>query len=105
MRVAGVLVRSSLVTACLLFALACEQQLPREPDIGREVEPIIGGQIDTGDPAVALIVFADDSGAFTCTGTLISPTAILTAGHCVVRNAECNSPWDSSACVANPAQD
>ena len=87
-----------------LVALAgCEPQLPSEPDIADGRESIVGGTLDHGDPAVALIVYADSQGAYVCTGTLIAEDAILTAGHCVVRDAMCNSPWNPSACEANPA--
>lgn len=47
--------------------------------------PIIGGQPTTGDPAVAaLLAFDDEQQLFAiCSGTLITPTILLTAAHCV----------------------
>jgi hypothetical protein len=44
---------------------------------------ITGGEAD-GDrhPNVGLIVFYQPDGRFRCSGTLISPTILLTAGHC-----------------------
>ncbi|MBA2541614.1 MAG: S1 family peptidase [Deltaproteobacteria bacterium] len=47
--------------------------------------PIIGGALDTGDPAVVMLAGfpADRSTLFTCTAVIISPTAALTAAHCV----------------------
>jgi V8-like Glu-specific endopeptidase len=39
-----------------------------------------GGVVDKADPAVGLVWF--QGGGF-CTGTVIAPTVILTAGHCV----------------------
>ncbi|MCI0635493.1 MAG: trypsin-like serine protease, partial [Actinobacteria bacterium] len=42
-------------------------------------QPIVGGTVDTGDPAVVLL----DLGGGLCTGTVISPHVVLTAGHCV----------------------
>lgn len=87
------------------LAAGCAPQLPGLAPEGAGDEPIIGGSVDTGDPAVALIVFQDPSNgeSYVCTGTLISPTAILTAGHCSVKNAECNAPGGPSTCYAAPA--
>ena len=43
-------------------------------------DEIQGGATDKGDPAVGLVWF--QGGGF-CTGTLIAPSVVLTAGHCV----------------------
>jgi secreted trypsin-like serine protease len=45
---------------------------------------IIGGQTDTGDPAVVELLATDSDGVNTCTASFISPTVLLTAAHCVV---------------------
>ncbi|CAN5440948.1 hypothetical protein BH11MYX1_BH11MYX1_50280 [soil metagenome] len=47
--------------------------------------PIIQGTADAGDPAVVQIYAypANKSTLYTCTGTVVSPTAIVTAGHCL----------------------
>ena len=50
-------------------------------------QAIVGGRVDTGDPAVVAIYaevqrFGGSGGAL-CTGTVIAPTKILTAAHCV----------------------
>ena len=42
---------------------------------------IIGGSVDSGDPAVALMV--NTSSITLCSGTLIGPQVFLTAAHCV----------------------
>jgi V8-like Glu-specific endopeptidase len=50
-----------------------------------EAQPIIGGGTDTGDPSV-VAVYAQQLGAtsgFLCTGSVIAPTVVLTAAHCV----------------------
>jgi secreted trypsin-like serine protease len=47
---------------------------------------ITGGKVDTGStyPFVGLLAFYDADGEYMhrCTGTLVSSTAVLTAGHC-----------------------
>ena len=45
-------------------------------------QPLIGGTLSTDDPAVVALQFPSSNQAF-CTGTLISPSVILTAAHCV----------------------
>ena len=52
---------------------------------GSNDEDIIGGQLDPGDPSVVAL-FAHQPGAdhgALCTGSVISPTSVLTAAHCV----------------------
>jgi secreted trypsin-like serine protease len=47
--------------------------------------PIIGGTVETGDPAVVFLAGypASRNTMFTCTAVIVSPTAALTAAHCV----------------------
>jgi Trypsin len=44
---------------------------------------ITGGQLDgNSHPNVAMIVFYQPDGRFRCSATLVSPTVLVTAGHC-----------------------
>ncbi|MEZ4263580.1 MAG: trypsin-like serine protease [Polyangiaceae bacterium] len=54
-----------------------------EETLGEAVDPIIGGVVDTGDPAVAQMRVRYGNSVGSCSATLITPTVVLTAGHCV----------------------
>jgi V8-like Glu-specific endopeptidase len=70
----------SLALASILSAAGC---MP-PATVGEAQAPIIGGTNDTGDPAVVLIIEGNLTGGEValCTGEVISPHVILTAGHC-----------------------
>ena len=49
---------------------------------------IVGGELDGNQhPNVAMIVFYQPDGRFRCSATLISPTVLVTAGHCTEHTA------------------
>jgi hypothetical protein len=78
--------RRPLAFALLALAfLACvdPQDPPPEPRTGTGHQEIVGGTIDTGDPAVPIVAIGNGG---LCTGTVISPHVILTAGHCIGQN-------------------
>ena len=52
--------------------------------IGAATLPIIGGVGDSGDPAVVMTQTSDGQ----CTATLVAPTVLLTAAHCVAHSIE-----------------
>src|SRR5678809_1164168 len=52
--------------------------------VGSKQSAIVGGTTDSGDPAVVLVIIGDPNGGYIymCTGEVISPHVVLTAGHC-----------------------
>jgi secreted trypsin-like serine protease len=64
---------------CALLLAGCVA-----PGVSAEQAAIVGGVTDNGDPAVGLIIIGDLNGGavYLCTGEVISPHVILTAGHC-----------------------
>jgi hypothetical protein len=76
---------------------------------------IIDGQRDTVHTNVGVIRFTTESGRFRCSGTLISPTVVLTAGHCtgdtgdspatnVIVSFNTDLPLDPMAAGITPAE-
>jgi hypothetical protein len=61
----------SLLCCVVVAAMGCQGPL-----VGERASPIVGGTVDTGDPAIVEF----DHG---CTAEVISPHVLLTAGHCV----------------------
>ena len=85
------LILNSILALCVC---ACEQATPddlQSNDILRlQKTTIVNGQAVTGDDhmnVVTLAAFIGGNYYSTCTGTLISPNAVITAGHCVDSNA------------------
>jgi MYXO-CTERM domain-containing protein len=64
---------STIGLALATSACTLEQSAP---DPGELQSPIVGGVLDTGDPAI--VEFAD-----ACTAEVISPHVLITAAHCV----------------------
>lgn len=62
-----------------LACVACGSETANDDSASTD-EAIQAGALDNGDPAVGMIWMT--GGGF-CSGTLISPTVVLTAGHCV----------------------
>src|SRR5262249_24320458 len=75
--------RSATFTVTMFVVMGCGAAEP--PPAAEDAQPIIGGETDSGDPG-AVAVYAQQLGAmsgFLCTGSVIAPTVVLTAAHCV----------------------
>ena len=80
-----------LLLASALVTSACASSDGTNETRDEAQQPIRGGTVDSGDPAVGYIRYNDGSvtGA-SCTGTLIAPDVVLTAAHCVYGRAYTN---------------
>jgi secreted trypsin-like serine protease len=75
--------RSLLASIAALSLLALASCVDAGP-VGEEQRPIINGQVDQSHLAVVALTVSSWGGDFSfCSGTVIAPRAILTAGHCV----------------------
>lgn len=74
------IVVSLLAIACTLGGSAC-----REANPAREARAIIGGDLAPHETSVVLLVsYPPDQGSlFLCTATVVNPTQLITAAHCV----------------------
>lgn len=83
-----IMIPRSLRALALLASLAAlsgcgpEEVVTGPVPLGHMSSPIVGGTDDSGDPAVVLIV--NNNPGFLCTGEIIAPNIVLTAGHCTV---------------------
>lgn len=67
-----------------LLAFAAPDAGTAAPTAPPDVDPIVGGEV-TGEEEYGAIVALLTSQAGLCTGTVVSPRLILTAGHCLYK--------------------
>lgn len=74
-----------VVVACSLAATGCDGGVPD----ATETSSVVGGSPAPAGkwPDVAAVLFPIDGEVALCTGTLIAPTIVLTAGHCYNRGS------------------
>jgi len=66
------------VAFCSMVSIGCA--VDESGDAASLPQAIVGGTDTSGDPAVALILSNEEA---YCSGTLIAPRVVLTAGHCI----------------------
>ncbi len=66
-----------------LLVMGCGADEWTHPEVEQTQQDIVNGTVDSGDPAVVALTVWDQ--AF-CSGTLITPTVVLTAAHCLPPN-------------------
>ena len=74
----------SLLGLALCGTLGCSGDASSSESEGQVAQPIINGATDRDDPSVVGIILTDAEGnSFICSGSVIAPTKVLTARHCV----------------------
>jgi secreted trypsin-like serine protease len=79
-----------VAAATVLLLSACEQGTTTAPMAPAPASRVTDGTLDgSAHPAVVLIIMdVDGSPAYRCSGTLIAPKVVLTAGHCTGERGE-----------------
>jgi len=76
----------TLVSALVVLASSgCSSDGAPGQQLGVVASPIVGGTDDPADPAVVAIV-SEALGVTLCSGVLVGPRTVLTAGHCNFTN-------------------
>ncbi len=76
----GCVFKAGAMASVLVLSMGCLGDVEQdEQSINTTAQPIIGGVENSGDPAVVMTQTFDGL----CTGTLVAPTVVLTAAHCI----------------------
>ena len=79
----GMIVLTALFMGCAAVPNPTQEDSD-ELEAGGQESPIVGGTKATGYPEAALIDFGSNGQtSYACSGTLIAPRVVLTAGHCI----------------------
>jgi len=112
--------KTSTISTCLGLALSLTTGCVGSAYDGGSDDNILGGSVDYGDPAVGAIRYMDATGAeYICSGTLVSPRLLVSAGHCAVpaaydvsfdTNPNLAAPigtqgWITASAIASPLYD
>jgi secreted trypsin-like serine protease len=68
----------------VVFAASGTGCAPPPPPDESSGAAIVGGKTDTGDPSVVALYASTSQGGALCTASVIAPTVLLTAAHCVL---------------------
>ncbi|WP_437580813.1 S1 family peptidase [Sorangium sp. So ce887] len=77
--------RKGIIFVAAAILSACTGEVDDLPLTETDATPagIIGGTIDEGDPAVAMLQITHGDSSTICTASVIAPKVLLTAAHCV----------------------
>jgi hypothetical protein len=72
--------RALLIGSSAIVLLSCMADDPAPERVAPSRAPIVNGQPDPGHPAVVALTFQGQS---FCSGTLVTPTVVVSAAHCI----------------------